>query len=275
MPRPFRLITSQGRIADRTPGAISGAWATSELLADRLGLEAVVLGAPSEHRTDDWRVSLPAAADVLVELRRSVLDAIAGGHRPLLAINTCSASLATLPAAASVIPDLKVLWVDAHGDFNTPATTESGYLGGMVLAAACGLWDSGHGSGVDPDRILVAGARDIDVKELALMKQAGVCMLSTAETDPKGVLAFLGESPVWIHIDWDSMEPGLVPAAYGVPDGLLPDQFRDVFEAIPPQQIVGVELAEFELPEAGSERSRALATISDVVAPLLRDHALI
>jgi arginase family enzyme len=40
-------------------------------------------------------------------------------------------------------PDAKIVWFDAHGDFNTPETTPTGYLGGMVLSALCGLWESG------------------------------------------------------------------------------------------------------------------------------------
>ena len=41
-------------------------------------------------------------------------------------------------------------WLGAHGDFNTPETTASGFLGGMCLAGACGLWDTGFGAGLDP-----------------------------------------------------------------------------------------------------------------------------
>ena len=52
----------------------------------------------------------------------------------------------------------RVVWLDAHGDFNTPATSGSGYLGGMPLAAACGLWDSGYGAGVDPRAVVLSDA---------------------------------------------------------------------------------------------------------------------
>lgn len=48
-----------------------------------------------------------------------------------------------------------VLWIDAHVEFNTPDTTDSGYLGGMVLAAVCGLWGSGHSAGRDPSIELI------------------------------------------------------------------------------------------------------------------------
>jgi arginase len=48
---------------------------------------------------------------------------------------------------------------DAHADYNTPASTPTGYLGGMVIAALCGLWDSGYGAGLAPDRTILVGAR--------------------------------------------------------------------------------------------------------------------
>ena len=55
--------------------------------------------------------------------------------------------MGTLPALARTRGDAKLLWLDAHGDFNTPETTGSGYLGGMCLAGACGLWDTGVAPG--------------------------------------------------------------------------------------------------------------------------------
>lgn len=269
MRKSFRLITSQGRISDRTPRAIAGARATSDLLAEALSLQAELIGLPDEACIDDWSASLPAAEKTLNKLRAAVLDAIGEGIAPLLAVNTCSGSLATLPAAVTAIPDLKILWIDAHGDFNTPETTGSGYLGGMVLAAVCGLWQSGHGADVDPTQIIIAGIRDIDEQERRLLEVAGVKLLPPSSTNAEAVLPLLGNSPVWIHVDWDSLEPGHVPAAYKVPNGLMPSQLRALFEAIPPEQIAGIEFAEFEIQDDEEERAQALALLSDVIEPLL------
>ena len=55
--------------------------------------------------------------------------------------------MTTLPAVAAPRARTRAsLWLDAHGDFNTPETTPSGFLGGMCLAAACGRWDAGFGA---------------------------------------------------------------------------------------------------------------------------------
>jgi arginase/N-omega-hydroxy-L-arginine amidinohydrolase len=247
----FGIVVSQGRVADRTAGALVGARLTGSALGEFLGLTPVVVGSPSAPADDDWSVSLPAAEATLVALRDALVDALDGGVTPLLATNTCAASLATLPEVARRFPDAVVLWIDAHGDFNTPATTDSGYLGGMVLAAACGLWSSGHGAGLDPRQVALVGARDIDPAERELLDDAGVHIFAPSESTPENVLEFVAGRPVWIHVDWDVLEPGYIPAAYKVTEGLLPRDVAALFASLPADQVRGVELAEFEAGQPG------------------------
>ncbi|MEV4735138.1 MULTISPECIES: arginase family protein [unclassified Microbacterium] len=242
----FSLIVSQGRVADRTDGALVGARLVGEALSGLLGVEQQVIGTPTASRTDDWSEALPAAKATLHGLRDAVAAAIDADRTPLLATNTCAASLGTLPTVADRHPDAVLLWIDAHGDFNTPDTTGSGYLGGMVVAAACGLWDSGHGAGIDPRRVIVVGGRDIDPAEGDLLAQAGVTVLAPDESTPERVTELLDGRPVWIHVDWDVLEPGYIPAAYRVGAGLLPHQIATIFAALPAGSVKGIELAEFE-----------------------------
>jgi len=265
----LELIVSQGRIADRSPGAIPGAALAAAVIRDITGLTPVVIGTASPPKTDDWLSSLPEAKETLGALQEAVSDILDRGNRPLVVANTCSASLATLPVVARINPGVVILWIDAHGDFNTPETTESGYLGGMVLAASCGCWDSGFGGGVEPTRVVVAGARDIDPAEAGLLRQSGVRVLSPADTNPEKILAEVGDAPVWIHVDWDVLEPGCVPAAYSIGGGLVPDTLRAIFEAIPSDQIVGIELAEFESSDDPVKDTAALSHLVHAVSPLL------
>lgn len=246
----FALIVSQGRVADRTDGALIGARLVGSALGDLLDVEPRIVGAPSPAVTDDWSVALPQAASTLHGLRDAVRDAIDAGSIPLLATNTCAASLGTLPTVAERHPDAVLLWIDAHGDFNTPATTDSGYLGGMVVAAACGLWESGHGAGLDPAQVIVVGGRDIDTAEGKLLADAGVTVLAPAESTPERVMELVAGRPVWIHVDWDVLEPGYIPAAYRVSEGLLPHRIAAIFAALPADSVRGVELAEFEAGDA-------------------------
>lgn len=251
----YRVIINQGRVADRTDGALVGARKAGHALAEHLSIEPTVVGQPSPAAQDDWRPALDQAADTLRGLAAAVGSALDAHEVPLLVTNTCAASLATLPVAAERYPDAAVLWIDAHGDFNTPDTTESGYLGGMALAGACGLWDSGHGGTVDPENVILVGARDIDAAEMDLLQHAGVTILSPEDASPEAVQELVAGRPVWIHVDWDVLEPGYIPAAYKIPSGLLPRQVAAIFAALPSESIRGVELAEFEagdpdVPEA-------------------------
>lgn len=267
---PFSLILSQGRVADRTDGALVGARRTAEALSDLLQLTPTVVGTPTAATTDDWSEALPQAADTLTGLRDALVSALDDGAVPLLATNTCAASLGTLPTVAARHPDAVVLWIDAHGDFNTPESTDSGYLGGMVLAAACGLWDSGHGAGLDPRQVIVVGGRDIDEVEGELLASAGVTVVPPAEVTPERVLELIAGRPVWIHVDWDVLEPGYIPAAYRVGDGLLPHQVAALFAALPIDRVRGVELAEFEAGDIEVPEQVSVELIIETFQHLLR-----
>ena len=271
---PFQLLASQGRIDDRSPNAVLGAALTAEAVAERLGLVPKVIGRASPHKMDDWRTSLPAAEATLAGIAAEVATAFARRHVPLLATSSCAASLATLPVAVGRIPKLRILWVDAHGDFNTPETTVTGYLGGMTLAGAM------RHLGQRPWRRSRSEAHTCCRRsrhrfaESKLLAQAGVHLLSPSLSTPSAIRAFIGDAPVWIHIDWDVLEPGHVPTAYPVDDGLLPAELRAILQAIPTEQIAGIELVEFEAPEEQAGRTAALSTLMDIIAPLLDRAAL-
>lgn len=270
MASSYSLIVSQGRVADRTDGALVGARRVAEAVSSLMGIEPRVIGTPSAGVVDDWSVALPEAEPTLNGLRLAVQDALVSGTTPLLITNTCAASLGTLPTAAERHPDAVVLWIDAHGDFNTPDTTDSGYLGGMVLAAACGLWDSGHGAGIDPKQVIVVGGRDIDVAEGELLAEAGVTVLAPSESTPERVLDLVAGRPVWIHVDWDVLEPGYIPAAYRVGGGLLPHHIAAIFAALPSESVRGIELAEFEAGDAEVPERVSVELVLETLQHLLR-----
>ncbi|MFJ4045186.1 arginase family protein [Microbacterium sp. NPDC089987] len=251
MTRPIELIISQGRVGDRTGGAIPGALKTGHALSRMLGIEPLVVGTAAPAQEDDWSECLPAAEETLHALRDAVRDAFDRDATPVLATNTCGASIGTLPTLAERFPDAVVLWIDAHGDFNTPETTGSGYLGGMVVAAACGLWDSGHGAGLNPKQVVIVGGRDIDPDERTLLDQHGVTVLPPSESTPARIDEIVAGRDVWIHVDWDVLQPGYIPAAYRVDAGMLPHEIAAIFAAIDPARVRGVELAEFEDGDQG------------------------
>ncbi|MCS7482448.1 arginase family protein [Umezawaea endophytica] len=251
---------------------IEGAARTARALEDRYGIKGEFIGEPAPAVVDDWTVSLAQAEKTLVGLQQAVTAAFEAGNTPVMVANTCSASLATLPVVAREHPDAVVLYIDAHGDFNTPETS-SGYLGGMVLSAACGLWDSGHGAGLRPEQAVLVGTRDIDPAERELLDGAGVRVIPPAEATAENVMKAVGGSPVWVHIDWDVLDPQFLPADYVVPNGMSPAQIRAIFEAIPPGRLVGVEVAEFNAPVDEKSSAEGVATILGMLGPVFEASA--
>ena len=159
------------RTSDRGPQAAAGTGELAELLGAR------VIGSPGEPRAAGYEDDLRDCRGCLLEAGGQVDDALEAGRVPILLAGECSVCVSTLPLVVRRSPDVRVLWLDAHPDFNTPATTASGYLAGMGLAGACGLWDTGFGAGLDPARVIMHGVRDVDGGERVALDTCGVYRL--------------------------------------------------------------------------------------------------
>jgi arginase family enzyme len=167
--------------------------------------------------------------------------------------------MTTLPVLVRQRPDARVLWLDAHGDFNTPDTTPSGFLGGMCLAAACGAWDSGFGSGLDPAHVVMCGVRDVDPGERVLLDTRGVGRVE----NPSQLADVLDGRSVFVHLDLDVVDPTILPAKFPAPGGLSDGGLRtllgEVGEAV---DLIGAEITGCLAPDRASR-------VATMVEPLL------
>ncbi len=129
-----------------------------------------------------------------------------------------------------------VLYVDAHGDFNTCDITLSGNIHGMCLSASCGygipeltkLYNPE--TKIDPANVCFVGLRDVDMKERELMKQAGVRAYTMSDIDRKGINAIITEvkqffaqrvDVIHVSFDLDAIDPRYCPGVgIQVPGGL-------------------------------------------------------
>lgn len=151
-------------------------------------------------------------------------------------------------------PDVRVLWLDAHGDFNTPETTASGFLGGMCLAGACGLWDTGFGAGLDPARVIMHGVRDVDGGERVALDLCGVYRLEQADQ--------LEGMAVFVHDDLDVLDPSVLPASLPAPGGLSPEALNGLLTDVARvATVVGAEITSAAPGHGG--------VVSGAIAPLL------
>jgi arginase len=265
-----RLVELRCRTSDRTAGAARGAAALGTVLGERLGVEPRVIGKGEEPRAQPYDRDLEISRGCLLEAGGQVEDALAANELPVLLASDCSISLTTLPAVARLRPDAKVLWLDAHGDFNSPDTTPSSFLGGMCLAGACGVWDSGFDGRMPPERVILCGIRDLDEGERLLLDASGATVIGPQVETLVYLQNALDAAPVYVHLDVDVLDPSILPAQFPAPGGLSAERLRDLIEAVADSsEVIGLEITALEAPDDGGERDRLAALVADAVAPLL------
>ena len=245
----------------------------AEMLGTGLDAEARHIGsAPSVSEDRQWQEDLADARGCLLEAGGQVEDALAGKRTPVLAAAMCDVALTTLSAVMRHRPDARVLWLDAHGDFNTPETSASGRLGGMPLAGACGLWDAGLGADPVPaGSVVLAGVRSLDPGERELLEDSEVTVVGASPVETLvAVKNALDGAPVYVHLDPDVLEPASFPQEFGEAGGLAPEKLYDLFEAVSSDcEVVGLEVTSFFAPEDPLERQAALSVLGHVTEPLL------
>lgn len=170
------------------------------------------------------------------ELAEKVRDSLRGGETPITLGGDHSIALGSISGAADALGTIGVIWFDAHGDFNDTATTPSGNIHGMILAALCGYGDprlvnaASRGPHVDPKRVVVVGARDLDPGEVRLLREAGVHVRTMTDIDRKGIsavteealaLATDGARGLHVSFDLDVVDPVEAPGVgTAVPGGI-------------------------------------------------------
>jgi arginase family enzyme len=263
-PAAASVVGLRCRTSDQTPDAGLGVSALAPELAERLSVEARMIGTPGDPRHGRYDDDLAESRGCLLEAGGQVDDALAARRFPALVAGDCSIALTTLPAVARNRPDAKVLWLDAHGDFNTPATTASGFLGGMCLAGACGHWDAGLGQEPLPvERLVLCGVRDLDDPEREALERGRVTVIGAALETLVYVVNALDDAPVYVHLDLDVLDPEVMPARYPSGGGLSQEKLYDLLDAVAEAcEVVGVEITCLEDPERAG-------LVADTVAPLL------
>lgn len=189
--------------------------------------------------------------------------------RPLSAISRCAVALATLPVIAKYRPDAVVIWFDSHGDLNTPATTSTGYLGGLALAGPAGLWDSGLGRGLGLANIILVGVRDLDPTEQALIDSGAVRAILVQPEMAAELQAAIAGRPVYLHLDCDVLQPGIVPTDYLHNGGLDLAQLHALCAMMAQSEVVGLEIAELQIAFEPDGPAVSLAPLMRALAPLL------
>jgi arginase len=115
-----------------------------------------------------------------------------------------------------------LVWLDAHGDFNTPETSYSGILAGMPVAILAGLagplWRGAAGlaAPVATDRIVISGVRELDEREETLLNSTDVSVVrgNDAPGHHRAITRLAQKCDlICLHVDLDLLDPALVPSS--------------------------------------------------------------
>jgi arginase len=225
------LDLGQGRRGvDMGPSAIRYAELTKHL-EETLGIETHDLGnveapvAESTHTGDEHARFLPQILELCDRVAKLVVAARLRGEIPLVLGGDHSIALGSLVGMASLQGPGGVIWIDAHGDLNTPATSPSGNVHGMVLAAALGLagaefaYDEWTLPAIEPGRVALVGVRSLDKGERELLKQLDAKVFTMSEVDRLGIERCMREAlthaagSTFLHVsfDMDVVDPESAP----------------------------------------------------------------
>lgn len=181
-----------------------------------------------------------------------------------------------------------VVWMDAHGDLNTPETTRSGFVDGMALAVATGrCWTGIAGTirgflPVPDEFVVLAGARDLDPGERAVLAHAGISCVDVLGVREEGVEAAFGPAVaalaervdrVYLHVDLDVIDPSEArPNGFASPGGFTVEEVEAAVRYVGSRlRVVGATLSAFD-PDADAE-GRVPAAAARIAAAVLEGAA--
>jgi arginase len=174
---------------------------------------------------DEHARFLPQIKDTCRHIAELVAEGAASGSMPIVLGGDHSVALGTLGGLHRAHGPGGVIWIDAHGDLNSPETSPSGNVHGMVLAAALGLaGDAFQGEdwqlpALVPGRVALVGVRSLDDGERELLKQLDALVFTMSDVDRLGVERAVREAlahvagPGFVHVslDMDVVDPDVAP----------------------------------------------------------------
>jgi arginase len=190
------------------------------------------------------------------------------GQRPVVVMGDCCQTIPILAGLQNAGIHPMLIWLDAHGDFNTPETTPSGFLGGMPLAMITGRGDLGLNrqvgmSTLADDEVVLSDARDLDPGERELVEGSKIRHIKDVgrllyETLPAG--------PIYVHFDSDIISSDDAPAFhYPVKGGPSAQKMTDVLAHLGRSgQVIAASMTAWapELDKDGQAAKKCLAAFA-------------
>lgn len=190
----------------------------------------------------------------LTRIRAQLDETLAGRTEPIVLVGgDCGVTVPAIGAAAARVPDLAVVWFDAHPDLNTADTSPSAAFSGMALSAVLGEGPEALSLArgvVSRSRTVLAGTRSFDEAEMARSSDLAAVLDADAVARPETVaeaVAATGAAGVYLHIDLDVLDPSaLAGVTSPVPFGLEVPQLVAAIQAVrATTPLVGATIAGF------------------------------
>jgi arginase len=222
------------RGVDMGPSAMRGAGLQSSL--KKLGLQVEDIGNLSVKQPEEMPVGekrakyLQEIAETCGEIAAATEKSLSEGFLPLVLGGDHSIAVGVASGVASHFRKEKkqigYLWLDAHGDMNTPESSPSGNIHGMPLAAIMGYGPSelvdlgGFKPKAEPANIVIVGARDLDAQERKIVKKSGIHVFTMRDIDERGLRDVMSEAlkyamddtaGIAVSLDMDFVDPADAP----------------------------------------------------------------
>lgn len=201
--------------------------------------------------------------------------ALQRGETPLFIAGDHSSVMGTISASAAYHSDLGLIWIDAHPDINTDATTATGNIHGMPVAALLGMGDSrltkifNEQTKLKPEHIVMLGLRDIDEPEAAHLKELNIKYYTYDDMMELGIGTCINEAidylshlkQIHISFDIDVMNPKLMPGvSVPVPEGFHTQEVLSILK----QLIEGLPIVSYDIVEFNAEHDTKDQTVAFV-----------
>lgn len=211
------------------------------------------------------RTAVEVVAEVCHRLARQVRGLVVSGNRFVVLGGDHSCAIGTWSGARDALKGrgpLSLLWIDAHMDSHTPATSPSGNLHGMPLAGLLGFGPraltgmTGPGPVLHPARVCLIGVRSYEEAERRLLAHLGVKVFFMDDVRRRGLAAVMdeafalvsrGSAHFGVSVDLDALDPKEAPGvSLPVPGGLHAGELVETVQALAARRgFLGLEIAEF------------------------------
>lgn len=228
----------------------------------------------AELAADAWHSEIQTGFELMRMLSAGVREAREAGRLPIVLAGNCNTAVGTL---AGLGTEVGVAWFDAHGDFNTPETTTSGFLDGTAVAIITGrCWKQLAVSvpGFQPiadERVCLIGTRDVDPLEGKLIGESNVDVIEPGKirSELPRTLNAIGQhvESMYVHLDLDVLDPEVADAnKLSVRGGLTIEDVEFALSLIARDfRIAGVTVSAYD-PDVDIDGAAAAAAIRLICA---------